>query len=169
LRPLLAHIANPAEEADRRRATRRTLRLDVAAQSSTLESTAVIRNLSRTGMLIETDIAFAAGEIFLLVLPEIGATPARVVRSEGRSFGCEFLSPVPESAISGALLKAPYDEDYHESAGAVGEGIAETDLGIPRRPPNALLFSALTILFIGAILLLLVALASLSFSGDQSP
>src|SRR3546814_19365834 len=79
---------------------RRTLRLDVAAHSATSEAAVVIRNLSRTGLLIETDAAFSLGETFLLVLPELGAAPARVVRADGRLFGCEFLTPVPASAIS---------------------------------------------------------------------
>src|SRR3546814_16226185 len=54
----LAHIAEPIETADRRRMRRRTLRLDVAARSATSEAAVVIRNLSRTGLLIETDAAF---------------------------------------------------------------------------------------------------------------
>ena len=97
MRSLLAHIANPAETADRRRTERRTLRLDVAARSSTQETAVVIHNLSRTGLLIETDAGFALGETFILILPELGAAPARVVREDGKSFGCEFLSPVPQA------------------------------------------------------------------------
>src|SRR3546814_6125271 len=58
VRSLLAHIAEPIESADRRRMRRRTLRLDVAARSATSEAAVVIRNLSRTGLLIETDAAF---------------------------------------------------------------------------------------------------------------
>src|SRR3546814_11344921 len=77
VRSLLAHIAEPIESADRRRMQRRTLRLDVAARSATSEAAVVIRNLSRTGLLIETDAAFSPGETFLLVLPELGAAPAR--------------------------------------------------------------------------------------------
>ncbi|RYD44482.1 MAG: hypothetical protein EOP63_05400, partial [Sphingomonadales bacterium] len=77
MRSLLAHIANPVETTNRRRTERRTLRLDVAARSATDEAAVVIRNLSRTGLLIETDAAFSIGETFLLVLPELGAAPAR--------------------------------------------------------------------------------------------
>src|SRR6218665_753218 len=95
VRSLLAHIAEPVENTDRRRTQRRTLRLDVAARSETSESAIATRDLSRTGLLIETDAAFAVGETFILVLPELGAAPARVIRNEGNSFGCEFLSPVP--------------------------------------------------------------------------
>jgi hypothetical protein len=158
VRSLLAHIVDPVEAADRRRMQRRTLRLDVAARSATSEAAVVIRNLSRTGLLIETDAAFARGETFLLVLPEVGAAPARVIRENGRFFGCEFLTPIPASAISAALLKAPHDEAASDDAGAS----ASADFGelYPRRPSSALLFTALTALF----LLFIAALVSLTFA-----
>lgn len=173
MKSLLAHIANPAETADRRRMARRTLRLDATAhamsRASSRESAVVIRNLSRTGLLIESDAAFAVGETFLLILPEIGATPARVIRKEdgrkeGGRFGCEFLSPVPASAISAAMLKAPHDED----AGAMAEAMAWGETAGPavKRRTSALLFTAVTLLFTAAAILLLFALASLTISSD---
>lgn len=161
MRSLLAHIAEPVETADRRRMRRRTLRLDVAARSATTEAAVVIRNLSRTGLLIETDATFSLGETFLLVLPELGAAPARVVRKDGRRFGCEFLAPVPASAISAALLKASHDDAAGDDAGAMAADFAEP---YPRRPSSALLFTALTALFTAVILLFIVALASLTFA-----
>ena len=164
MRSLLAHIADPVETTDRRRTQRRTLRLDVAARSATTESAVVIRDLSRTGLLIETDAAFAVGETFILVLPELGAAPARIVRSEGKSFGCEFLSPVPASAISAALLKAPYDPETGEIA---EEAVANyADEFITERPSSTILFTAVTAVFTAMLLLILVALASLTFSSN---
>ncbi len=164
VRSLLAHIANPVETTDRRRTERRTLRLDVAARSSTQETAVVIRNLSRTGLLIETNAYFAPGETFILILPELGAAPARVVRSEGKSYGCEFLSPVPATVISAALLKAPHNDE----AGEVAEAVAADDTGdfVAARPLHAFLFTVLTALFTAAALLFVVALATLSFSPD---
>jgi len=164
VRSLLAHIADPVETTDRRRMQRRTLRLDVAARSETNESAVVIRDLSRTGLLIETDAPFAVGETFILVLPELGAAPARIVRSEGKSFGCEFLSPVPASAISAALLKAPYDPETGEisddaSANYAGEFIV-------KRPASAILMTAVTALFTAMLLLVVIALTSLNFSSN---
>lgn len=164
MRSLLAHIAGPAETADRRRTRRRTLRLDVAARSAAAESAVVIRNLSRTGLLIETDAAFAVGETFLLILPELGAAPARVVRSDGRLFGCEFLSPVPASAISAALLKAPHDEG--EGAPAEARLPDAIDDLYPQRPASAFLFTAVTALFTAVILLFIIALSALNISAD---
>lgn len=164
MRSLLAHIADPVETTDRRRMQRRTLRLDVAARSATTESAVVIRDLSRTGLLIETDAPFAIGETFILVLPELGAAPARIIRNEGKSFGCEFLSPVPASAISAAMLKAPYDPETGEVMDAMPAG--QADPFITKRPSSTILLTAVTALFTAMLLLFLVAVASLSFSAN---
>ncbi|AJA11527.1 hypothetical protein SKP52_23425 [Sphingopyxis fribergensis] len=164
MRSLLAHIADPVETADRRRMQRRTLRLDVAARSVAVESAVIIRNLSRTGLLIETDAAFSIGETFLLVLPELGAAPARVVRSDGRLFGCEFLTPVPASAISAALLRTPHDEEEGDVAEAAT--VYSSDGLYTQRPPSAILFTALMALFTAVVLLFVFALVSLNFSSN---
>lgn len=162
MRHLLAHIAEPAETADRRRMRRRTLRLDVAARTATAESAVIIRDLSRTGLLIETDADFALGETFVLILPEIGAAPARIVRADGKRFGCEFLSPVPASAVSAALLKTPYDAG---DEGVPRRAVAQSADGLyAPRPTRAFLLTAVTALFAAAILLVIIALASLTFS-----
>lgn len=164
MRFLLAHIADPVETTDRRRTTRRTLRLDVAARSATAETAVIIRNLSRTGLLIETDAGFSIGETFLLVLPELGAAPARVVRSDGTFFGCEFLTPVPASAISAALLKAPHGEEAQGIDDPATPG--DIDGLYIRRPSSAILFTALTALFTAVILLFIIALVSLNISSN---
>lgn len=162
MRSLLAHIANPVETTNRRRTERRTLRLDVAARSATDEAAVVIRNLSRTGLLIETDAAFSIGETFLLVLPELGAAPARVVRNDGKLFGCEFLTPVPASAISAALLRSPHDGDEGDFADAAT--MQDADGLYAQRPSSAILFTALTAVFTAVVLLFVFALVSLTFS-----
>src|SRR3546814_12457298 len=102
------------------------------------DAAVVIRNLSRTGLLIETDAAFSLGETFLLVLPELGAAPARVVRADGRRFGCEFLTPVPASALSDALLKSAPAVTARDAASAT----ATTGFGAlsQARPSSALRF-----------------------------
>ena len=112
--------------------------------------------------MIETDAAFAVGETFILILPELGAAPARVVRNDGKRFGCEFLSPVPASAISAAMLKGAYNDDVDEA----GEALAGVDLGEVGEPlrSNPYLFAMLTILFTAAVLLFIIALTSLNFS-----
>lgn len=162
MRHLLAHIAEPAETADRRRMQRRILRLDVAARTATVESAVVIHDLSRTGLLIETDADFEIGETFVLILPEIDAAPARIVRVNGKRYGCEFLSPVPASAVSAALLKTPCDTDDGTMPRPT---YAQSADGLYAPPPaRALPFKAVTALFTAAILLVILALASLTFS-----
>lgn len=104
--PLLARISVPARTADRRRAVRRTLRLDAPLdRNESAGQTVVVRNLSRTGLMIETATNLAVGESFILHLPEIGPTPARVRWRDAAACGCEFISPVSAAALSAALLK----------------------------------------------------------------
>ena len=162
MRHLLAYIAEPAATAERRRMHRRTLRLDVAAQSATADAAVVIRNLSRTGLLIETEAGFDVGETFILILPEIGAAPARIVRGDGRIFGCEFLSPIPASAISAALLKASAEAGTDEVP--TRTVASDTDGLYAPRPRRAILFTAVAAAFTAMILLFIIALASLTFS-----
>lgn len=160
MRALLAHIVKEATSVDRRRAARRTIRLDAAASSAAAESNVVIRDLSKTGLLLESDAAFSVGETFLVVLPEIGATPARVKWNLGRRFGCEFLSPVTPGAISAAMLQAPFDE--------LDEAAIET--AIPADDPDdhgqgwvgrGIVVLAVTVFFTLAILAFLASLAFL--------
>src|SRR3546814_20763864 len=109
------------------------------------DAAVVFPYLSRTGLLIETDAAFSLGETFLLVLPELGAAPARVVRADGRRFGCEFLPPVPASASSAALLKGAHEAPASDDASPT----ATPHCGAlyPRRHSLALLFPAPPALF----------------------
>ncbi|MBJ7438911.1 MAG: PilZ domain-containing protein [Sphingopyxis sp.] len=158
---LQAHIALPEETADRRRASRRTLSLGVPATTATHEMSVVISNLSRTGLQIETDTDFAIGEIFLLVLPELGATPARVRWRDAQRFGCEFLSPVTSSAVSAALLKAPHDDDAPLPV-ATAQSPRDGEDIYTDHAPRLMLSAAMTILFSAVAILFLFALASLS-------
>lgn len=89
--------------ANRRYAPRRTLRL--GSLLSEKGAPAIIRDLSVTGLLVQTDDLFAPGEEFLFELPENGPTKAKVIWQDGDLFGCEFLQPVSRSCISAALLQ----------------------------------------------------------------
>lgn len=162
MKPLLARIVDVAESTDRRRAGRRLVSLDVPARSATAESSIVIRNISRTGLQIETEAAFAVGETFMLVLPEIGATPARVKWNRGSSYGCEFLSPVASGTISAIQLQSPFDI----AANAIAEPAALSEPIRRDYVPNNLVTFVATTLFSAAILFLIFAFASLSFSAD---
>ncbi len=95
---------------------RRTLRLDVHAVAGEAGVSATIRNLSETGLLLETDPPLAVGDIFQIDLPLVGEQPAEIMWVEGRGHGCRFLDPIPKSAVSAAALLAPFEEEPQERA-----------------------------------------------------
>lgn len=131
---LLARIITAPESKERRRNARRLVTLVASAsQSPEREATIHIQNLSRRGLLLETEASFEIGEIFFLDLPEVGAIPACVRRRQGQAYGCEFLSPVTQGALSAALLKSSFSADRDESGiETQGEGGAETSRAEPR-------------------------------------
>ena len=95
------------ENAEKRYASRRTLRLTVAARSSSDLPSVVIHNLSTTGLQIETTEKLKIGERFDVVLPESGATEVGVVWATDNFFGCEFVKPISPGTVSAALLSSP--------------------------------------------------------------
>ena len=66
----------------------------------------LVKDISGTGLLIETDAQLKVGEIFLVDLPQSGSTEARVVRQDGTMFGCEFLMPISPAVLSAAVLQS---------------------------------------------------------------
>ena len=98
-------------KADERRGTaRRSLRLEVDNEAGVGHSRAIVRNLSETGLLLESETALAVGEELLVELPQVGTVQAHVVWARKPFFGCEFVRPVSRAAVSAALLKSPLDE-----------------------------------------------------------
>ena len=96
----LQHI--PA--ADRRSSPRRKLSL-----SSSLQATGeavTILDFSSTGMLIETAAELLPFDSFQIDLPEVGFTQAVIIWNSGPYYGCELNHPVPQAAISAALLRS---------------------------------------------------------------
>lgn len=120
--PLLADLRTDGGPANKRGTARRALRLEVVASSQRDAATALIHNLSERGLLIETTVALAIGEMIHVDLPESKASEARVVWIKGLFFGCEFVEPVSKASVSAALLLAPPtpSRSMHESAGAAG-------------------------------------------------
>ena len=102
---MLAQIAIDPHSDEQRRTPRRTLRLDVDGGA-----TATVRNLSETGLLIESPDALAVGDRVSLDLPVAGLAEARVIWERAPFYGCEFARPVSRAVISAALLRAPIEE-----------------------------------------------------------
>ena len=110
--PLAAELRTDTQDIVGRRAARRTLRLEVGTTSSSQEGTpALIRNLSESGLLLETNARLSPGETVAVDLPEAGVTIAEVIWSDGGFYGCAFIRPVTKAAVSAALLRAPAELD----------------------------------------------------------
>lgn len=95
-----------SETPEPRSAERRKLHL--SSEAHAIHAGAIsttIRDLSETGMLLETTAALDVGMVIAVNLPETGATDATVVWSSGPFFGCEFLTPLRRAAISAAILR----------------------------------------------------------------
>ena len=102
---MLAHVAFDPHTDEQRRNPRRTLRLDVEGGA-----TATVRNLSETGLLIESPDALEVGDRVSLELPVSGTAEARVIWARAPFYGCEFARPVSRAVVSAALLRAPIEE-----------------------------------------------------------
>ncbi|QIG53181.1 PilZ domain-containing protein [Altererythrobacter sp. BO-6] len=100
---------------------RRTLRLSGRVSSSGEWAQAMIANMSETGLMFETLVDLAMGEIVSVDLPFIGSCDAKIVWNDGNLYGCEFLTPVSQHTISAALLQAPGDVRDSEIESTVEE------------------------------------------------
>ena len=96
------------ENRNRRAAPRRQLSLGAVLPETGDE--AVIHDLSSTGILIETKADLATFEQLHLELSEVGPVVATVIWNSGQYFGCEFHKPIPQAAISAALLRSPFEQ-----------------------------------------------------------
>ncbi len=106
--PIHARLDHLEERTDRRRAPRRTLRLEAAGGSSSNPNGKVlIHDLSLTGLLIETASSLPVGSKLQVELPEAGAVGAEVVWNTGRFYGCRFTKGISKAALSAALLRTP--------------------------------------------------------------
>lgn len=107
---LLAQIRIDPQDGEQRRASRRVLRLEVESAVADGAVRAVVRNLSETGLLIETDAPLSVGDSLAVDLPEAGMVTARVIWGRAPFYGCEFAKAVARGAVSAALLRSPLDE-----------------------------------------------------------
>jgi hypothetical protein len=104
--PLSAEIHSENNIFDGRTAVRRSLRLGVSAYASDQVATALVLNISETGVLIETMLDLGIGETLKVDIPEASGSSVRVVWRERHFFGCEFFDPVSTGAVSAARLKS---------------------------------------------------------------
>lgn len=120
------------ESRNRRAAPRRQLSLGAVLPGT--GDKVVILDLSTTGMLIETRADLATFEQLHLELPEVGPAVATVMWNSGHYFGCEFHAPIPQAAISAALLQSPFTLTTPAIRPAVEDEEVETDFAKDRYP-----------------------------------
>ena len=98
---MLAHFEELPGRSERRRSVRRSLKLGLAGGNEDV----AIRDLSLTGVLLETSVPMLVGAAFEFELPQAGKVNATVVWTSGEFYGCQFDLPIPPSVLSAALLR----------------------------------------------------------------
>lgn len=104
-----AALQTVEEQGESRRQKRRRLSLNIVTRAGdgTVQDV-VIHDISIGGLLLESKVALAPGEVIKVELPEAPATTARVMWNSGRFYGCQFDRPIPTSAVSASLLQSPF-------------------------------------------------------------
>ena len=101
------HLDNNTHNIEDRDGARRRLLLETSGSLPSGEaSNVVIHNVSAKGMLLETTLGLAEGEVIEVDLPEAGQVLARIVWASGILFGCAFRDVLSEAALSAIELKA---------------------------------------------------------------
>ena len=95
------------ESGERRGERRWHVELVVTLRPEAGSRFASVRNLSETGMMLETDLGLTLGEIVHVELPGGHETDARILWRQDQAFGCQFKTRIPTAVISAALLQAP--------------------------------------------------------------
>jgi hypothetical protein len=159
---LLAELRTERQPLERRSRARRTLFLEIAAAGGPGAGRTVIRNLSETGLLLETAEPLTLGENIAVDLPEAGVVQANVVWTRAPFFGCEFTAPVSRAAVSASLLKSPIDEPPVELAGPTDTTWRLPEpMPISALSPPALETAAALMLFAAAVVAFVLALVTL--------
>lgn len=94
---------------DQRGRSRRKLRLEVNAQASGLaSSTAIVHDISETGLLIEISAILEVGDVIDVELSKTNIKLAEVVWASGDLAGCKFVEHLTAGTISAALLQGSF-------------------------------------------------------------
>ena len=118
---------------NRRYSQRRTLQLQASVAG---DEDVIIHDISHTGLLLETSTLLTERQTLNVELPEAGMVEAKVVWRSSRFIGCRFTQPIPQAAISAALLRNPIapseppvdDRAWESLLGAVEETDREDTL-----------------------------------------
>lgn len=101
-------IETPASAVDQRGETRIRLNLQATGVFDGGGAAAVrIHDLSRTGLLVETEAPLVLGQAILVALPDTGDIVAMIIWNSGALFGCQFQTPLSNATVSAARLRNP--------------------------------------------------------------
>jgi hypothetical protein len=155
-------VSLPAEilttvSSDPRATVRRTIRLQVSAQLAGGAVQADIRNLSENGLLVETTMDLAIGEILHFELPQAGIRQAQVVWSRGRLFGCEYKTALTKGVVSAALLRSANERSGRDAS------VRSVDVSPPEERDfrDAMDASSLPVLVISLVVFVLVVIIAM--------
>ena len=103
---LEAHLETADGQMDARATARRNLRLETeGVLSNGREANVTIHNLSAAGLLLETELELATGEVLTLHLPQAGAVEAVIVWRSDRLYGCAFEQAISQAALAAVQLQ----------------------------------------------------------------
>ncbi|WP_448663337.1 PilZ domain-containing protein [Sphingomonas sp. CJ20] len=140
-------------EVDQRGAIRFTVSSDTTLRGADGQPIdVVVENLSRTGFLFLSDTEIPAGSLVAIGLSGAGAREAQVVWRDGNRHGCEFLVPLPQSAMAKAFkgrddviadLEEAIQRRFAQASGQPEAGEDEPDPDPDPAPPRARRFDKL--------------------------
>lgn len=141
-----AVIQIPEDQNDSRYALRQPLLLKLPAHLNGQRVDLSARNISQTGFLAGTQAPVQLGDRLVLDMPELGPREAQVVWKSGAYLGCNFLEPLPRSAVSAAMLASAILPATNDDSSPLAEAQAPVR-AIPapvvlddRLPPRTRLF-----------------------------
>ena len=102
------NVENQGDKSPRQ--PRLVLRLHTGVGQAGRAFDADILNLSRDGMLVQTEASLSLDDPFEVVLPQSGAVGARVVWSADGLYGCSFDQPITEDELEAANDLAAIDK-----------------------------------------------------------
>ncbi|NUT00805.1 MAG: PilZ domain-containing protein [Sphingomonas sp.] len=125
---LRGHLEIDPHSGERRSSPRRRLQLVAeGVGASAAQTQVVIHDLSEEGLLIESPVPLAEGELLEVDIPEAGSVQAKVSWNSGRFFGCKFTSRISTAAVSAALLRSPAPGAAQPDNRAVEKALVELE------------------------------------------
>jgi len=106
--PIHARIVPIGDSTQKSRANRRIIRLELPGTHASGEShNVLIRNMSTTGLLLETSEELKIGQELSIELPHSGGATVRIVWASNNLYGGQFQQEISPATLSAAQLLSP--------------------------------------------------------------